>query len=46
LSRAYDAARNRLLDRVHQRIDVAMKTLPGSAVVAMAEADSSPRQAA
>jgi glycerol-3-phosphate acyltransferase PlsX len=46
LSRAYDAARNRLLDRVHQRIDVAMKTLPGSAVATMADAESSPRQAA
>jgi glycerol-3-phosphate acyltransferase PlsX len=46
LTRAYDAARNRLLDRVHQRIDIAMKTLPGSAIAAAAEpAPTSPQAA-
>jgi glycerol-3-phosphate acyltransferase PlsX len=31
LNRAYDAARHRLLDRVHDRISAAMDTLPGDA---------------
>jgi glycerol-3-phosphate acyltransferase PlsX len=46
LTRAYDAARNRLLDRVHQRIDIAMKTLPGSSIAAAAEPASTSPQAA
>jgi glycerol-3-phosphate acyltransferase PlsX len=36
LTRAYDAARNRLLDRVHDRIAESMRALPAADVAPQA----------
>ena len=41
LARAYDAARNRLLDRVHDRIAETLLALPGAASTAAAETPES-----
>jgi glycerol-3-phosphate acyltransferase PlsX len=40
LNRAYDAARNGLLDRVHDRILETMATMPGAAVTAVNSGDT------
>ena len=45
LTRAYEAARNRLLDRVHERINLALQALPAAGANRTAEAPA-PRQAA
>jgi len=45
LNRAYDAARNRLLDRVHDRIVATLQALPASADKAPAGGDAGDKAA-
>ncbi len=46
LSRAYDAAKNRLLERVRDRIDETMQALPTTEATPMLATDSADREAA